>query len=886
MVMQWTCRVCSFVSPKRGQLLKHYRLKHGSFTRTSPIPCLHQNCICTFKSFNALKVHLSKFHAQITTEQGDVQNYQCQACEFREPCSENDFFTHLRKHLKLFQKVQCPYKDCEFETTVYTTFNAHKSRNHDQKESTCSLPFKPGILEQLCDIAECSSVPDVDASSLEECTDVSVDINDIDSQLQHILASLFLKMQTILHMSESALKEIIQEMQQIFQLSGPLVYSVIQKILQRHYPNIEDAVVKEVAAAVTETNVFLKHTSAGGSLSTSNRRASFIAKEFSVVEPVEFITDKHGENIVYIPLLEMLQALLSRDDILSKALSPSSSKLGEYSSYRDGSHFRENAILEEDQFRIALALYIDDFEVANPLGTARKKHKLCAVYWVLANLDPKYRSFLHAVQLALLCRVNTVKAKGYPEIMAPLIKDLVTLEENGVYIEKLGASIKGTVLYVAADNLAAHSLAGFQESFIVERMCRVCMATGAEIQTTEVSSGVFTLRTKDSHDLQVQEVKQDPSRVKHCGVKSGCILRERLTHFHVVDGFPPDILHDFLEGVVPFELCLCIQHLIKKNYISLETLNQAIKEFPYSFSDKTDKPQQIPKALSSKKTIGGNGHENWCLIRLLPLMIGHHVPEGDETWDVLMALKDVLEMVVSVRFTDESLLYLESKVSEHRELLLNAFPNCRLRPKHHYIEHYPYLTKVFGPLIDMWTMRFEGKHKFFKKVIQQTQNFRNVPLTLARRHQKMMAYHLDCASFFKPALQANKVQSIMVSTLPVTIQEILHERLGVQNTVLSATSVVIDGINYASDMVVSVGSRGGLPMFRQIKKVLVLNMDILFLCKPMSAWYHEHLRAYELTQCCSDLVATQLSELNDVFPLSAYQVRGALFISLKRYILC
>lgn len=266
-------------------------------------------------------------------------------------------------------------------------------------------------------------------------------------------------------------------------------------------------------------------------------------------------------------------------------------------------------------------------------------------------------------------------------------------------------------------------------------------------------------------------------------------------------------------------------------------------------------------------------------------MIGHLVPEGDETWEVLMVLKDVLELVVSQRFTDESLFYLES-MSEHREVLLNAFPDCTLRPKHHYIEHYPHLTKVFGPLIEVWTMRFEGKHKFFKKVIHETQNFNNVPLTLARRHQRMMANHLDCASFFKPELQANNVKSIMISSLPGNIQDILHQRFCLKNTVLSAVSVNIDGLNYTADMVVSVGSCGGLPEFRQIKQVLVLNASIVFLCEQMTAWHHEHLRAYELTHSSTDLVATQLSEFNDVFPLSPYRVRGTLVVSLKHYILC
>lgn len=369
------------------------------------------------------------------------------------------------------------------------------------------------------------------------------------TQLEHNLASVFLKMQTVLNISESALREIIQQIGQVFQLSESLIFSVVEELFKRHYPDIDNAVVEEVVCALKSTNVFLKHTSAGGSLSTSSRRATYI--EFPVVEPVEFFIDSQGQNIVYIPLIKMLQALLSKDDVLDKALATDSSTRLEYNNYRDGSHFKENAFLAEDEFRIALGLYIDDFEVANPLGASKKKHKLCIVYWFLANLNPKYRSSLHAIQLAVLCRVNTVTEKGYLEVLPPFIQDLVSPEENGVYVQKLGASIKGIVLCDAADNLAAYALAGFQQSFIVEQMCRFCRATRKEIQTKNVGSGFYKLRTKDAQDRQLQEVKEDPSKVALYAVKSECVLCASLKYFHAVDGFPPDILHEFFGGSGP-----------------------------------------------------------------------------------------------------------------------------------------------------------------------------------------------------------------------------------------------------------------------------------------------------------------------------------------------
>jgi len=78
-----------------------------------------------------------------------------------------------------------------------------------------------------------------------------------------------------------------------------------------------------------------------------------------------------------------------------------------------------------------------------------------------------------------------------------------------------------------------------------------------------------------------------------------------------------------------------------------------------------------------------------------------------------MLLKDTTELVMSAHFTEELIHFLNSKISEHCELLQKTFPNYKLHPKHHFIEHYPQMIQIFGPQLDVWTMRFEGKHTFF-----------------------------------------------------------------------------------------------------------------------------------------------------------------------------
>lgn len=194
-----------FSTDKRGQLLKHYCLKHGGFTRQQPIPCLHNDCLCTFKSFNALKVHLSVWHCQSDIGQASEPTvvFHCQLCEYIEPCTEAEFFTHLRSHLKRKQRVLCPYEGCDFHSNVNSTFNAHKSRVH---RGSATTHFKTGIVSNIDHQDKLTEVEkDVSTQDDMECEfEESVgDIQDLESQLECNLAALFLIMQTILHTSES-----------------------------------------------------------------------------------------------------------------------------------------------------------------------------------------------------------------------------------------------------------------------------------------------------------------------------------------------------------------------------------------------------------------------------------------------------------------------------------------------------------------------------------------------------------------------------------------------------------------------------------------------------------------------------------------------------------
>lgn len=52
-----------------------------------------------------------------------------------------------------------------------------------------------------------------------------------------------------------------------------------------------------------------------------------------------------------------------------------------------------------------------------------------------------------------------------------------------------------------------------------------------------------------------------------------------------------------------------------------------------------------------------------------------------------------------------------------------------------------------GPLTSSWCMRMEAKNSYFKR-IAQLGNFKNIALSVARRHQKLVCAYLNDKNFF------------------------------------------------------------------------------------------------------------------------------------------
>lgn len=888
----WKCKQCSVVESSRSRLLKHYRLTHRHYTCSRCYPCPYLTCPSTFKTWNSLCIHLSRVHkTHISQEQIPLSIFSCPLCACSHITSERTFFLHLNTHLRSNETVQCVFTGCNFQTNIYATYQSHRNRKHNPHSVK---DFKPGVVklvgdsEELQDeILEGEDPCTVDATVSGDQSSDSVEL-DLSKIIETNFAAALLKLEHICHVPASVVNEFLEELHFLYtSASLPLSIKNIQDVLQSHNITVDKTIIQEIVSAASTSNPLFKAIGKGGPLSYDYQRKKYYKEIFHVVEPIEYILDfKEKKTYQYIPILQSLQQIFKRTDVVNSIVQNHNVQqhiedCKEYRTFRDGKVYKENIFFSGEELRLSVSLYVDDFEICNPLGTSRKIHKLCAVYWVLNNLPPGSHSVLSNIYLAVLCKTDDVKRFGYHRVLEPLIQDLRTLEQHGVFVPHLGKFLKGALQFVLADNLGAHGIAGLIESFSGEYFCRFCLAKRSDIQTNDVRSGSFVQRSKDVHESHVKLAQQ--TNAPSFGVKKECVFTKHLEHFCVSTGYPPDILHDLLEGIVPVELALCLTVLVSKKYFTIENLNKCIAKFPYTGTDKTNKPHVIAHNFSSRKNIGGNGHENWTLLRLLPLMIGHLIPEEELAWHVLLDLKDIVELAVARFHTDDTIAYLECKITEHRQKYTELFPGILLRPKHHFVEHYPELIKRYGPLVGQWTMRFEAKHSFFKQVSRHTKCFKNVPLSLAVKHQLMISYYLRPCSLQKPDFETHDVTTVSVDVLTQAAVERIKLKYPSVSEVHLTKSVISKGVEFRNGMIVAQGSTSGLPDFCEILQICLVQERLCFIARKLSSWYREHYRAFEIHET-RDITLLEIGDLPDLYPLAAYSIESMRMVTLKRFL--
>lgn len=508
-------------------------------------------------------------------------------------------------------------------------------------------------------------------------------------------------------------------------------------------------------------------------------------------------------NATLIPLRLVLKRLFELPNAYEKFLgflTEKNTKL--VSNFAQSEFWEKKKLCFGDKLVFPLFLYYDDYESCNPLGSHAGVYKIGAVYISLPFLPAELQGSLDRILLFQLHHSQDRKEFGNKAIFEPVAQELKFLEENGIVIETSTGThhIYFCLALLIGDNLALHTMLGFSESFSGNFPCRFCHIHKSDLKSCySQSDDLLRNRVSYEADLRINNLSLT-------GVKEPCIWN--CLNFHVSENLSVDIMHDILEGVCHYDFIVLLKRFITDmKYFTLENLNFRIKTFNYSDLECKNKPSSIGEDDFLKKSkLKMSASEMLCFTRYFGLFVGDLIPVADEGWQLYLNLREIIDIIFSRSVSEQKINILKVLVEEHHRLYLSSTFKSYLRPKHHHMVHYPLIMSKVGPLRNLWSMRFESKHKESKTTANITTSRKNITLTLSIKHQLKLCHKLlaktlyDTITFVGPGeiihLNALCHYNLFKVFLPSNLKETFCPHwVNIYGLLFKPSSVIITGSN-------------------------------------------------------------------------------------------
>ena len=644
--------------------------------------------------------------------------FNCQHCELATGCLRSLFKHYRQKHeASPFFRVQCVVPPCTKRYTSIRMLQRHILQRHRQfhAENVGAQQNRQLVHFREFDERGPNDVNDQPYFREEELPDEEPPENFLEklpgpSEIKNMVATSLLSLREKYKLPANAVGAVANEVSMLVEISQRETTEYIQEALNEANIHIPEHLKNEFKNMPPMAVI-----KACSELDTQRKLESYLSKEMKFVCPEERLVANPVDNperktLQYIPIHESLKNMLQFEDVFREVQNRHVSQDGILRDFTDGQYFRDKPEFLQPN-TLSLLLYMDEFTVTNPLRGRSKPYKIMGTYLMLGNLPPKYRSQLQTIQLVSLCQSIYVKKHGLDAVMHDVVEDLKRLCEDGIDIVR-GNNIhhfRCEFIFVVGDNLAMHQIGGFMESFQVGKSCRFCMVPVGELRDGMVGPA----RMPESHDEQVAMVEANPRFSQIYGVKAKSVFGG-IGSFHPVTSMPSDIAHDILGGVGKSLLNLLIHHCIHRGYFTLQEANRCLHEFEYKGSDKVNKPCLLTEKGEVKQTFS----QMRCLMRLFPVIFGRYVPENDGAWEVMLILLRACEYIFAPALRPGHVSMMEDLINQYHEAKKETFPNEHLRPKDHFTLHYASQFIKFGPLVHLWTMRFEAKHNYFIEVFK------------------------------------------------------------------------------------------------------------------------------------------------------------------------
>lgn len=565
------------------------------------------------------------------------------------------------------------------------------------------------------------------------------------------------------------------------------------------------------------------------------------------------------DEFIHIPISEVLKKWMSNGSFGCIVDLKKRRPDGVLASYADGLQFCNHPYRLRRPNSVLVKGYYDEVDVCDSAGSkASGEQKLGNIYTMIEDMSPAFSSQTKFINLTATVRDSTVRKYGMQRILKYIVDDFKKLE-NGVDLPN-GNKLYGTISTLIGDNLAIHQCCGLKKSFTARHPCRYCMATLEQVRSM-TKENVVLKRTSEEHDRQVTAVEVADGAEREeistsFGVTERYVLNE-LSGFHVTTSTPPDITHDDLEGYVLVTVkCFLKEICLNLRLMTLLELNERIQNFDYGYSEKSSKPSPLKEShlTDNKQGFKQTASKIWQLVVILPLIVIRVVPEGLPQFQNYLKMLEIL----CISFADEipirALNYLGCSISEYLEGFKEIY-RLILTPKQHFLTYRPELILKFGPLIQYSTMRPESKHQWFKRYAQSMRTYKNLPLTLARKHQLFQAAIMRETMGRKIETGSKK---IVYAPVLAFSQLFPNER-----NLITIPWVKINCVKYISTKCfLALGlSEDSLPQFASLRTIIIVNRIPSFVCKKVSTIQNDtSVMGYEV-EINDDFVNVRLEDV-------------------------
>lgn len=269
---------------------------------------------------------------------------------------------------------------------------------------------------------------------------------------------------------------------------------------------------------------------------------------------------------------------------------------------------------------------------------------------------------------------------------------------------------------------------GFTKSFNSNVFCRFCIT-----QKKNTQNDTF-IRQENLRNVENYNDHLKLNDIKQTGIAKETVFH-KLKNFHVTKNYYSDIFHDLYEGIVKYEISKVLEYYIyNKKICSLHTFNQLLTQFNYGEIEMGNIPKEVTDQQIKSGKIRWTGGQTKIFLHFVSLILGHLVSIDDEDyvyWQFLTELIVLTDMLLVSNITQTYLQNLKSIIEHHLQMYIELFGP--LKPKHHFVLHYPELMIQVGPLRNLMCFVYEQKNRQLKVYAHVMNQRVNLSFSLASK---------------------------------------------------------------------------------------------------------------------------------------------------------